>query len=167
MSVEGATATVALRGEADVATVPVVKGVLDRVIADHAGPIAVDLAETCFIDSATIHILADASQDLQRRARRLTIQAPSRTAIRMLELFGLSDLIRADGGNDQRPEPYGSAQAWWRPSSGSLSLRTGSKTLGGHSPLAPSPSRTGQTASGPADAGIASRERKPHQCTSA
>ena len=101
VSIEGATATVALRGEADVATVSVVKGVLDRVISDHVGPIAVDLAETRFIDSATMKVLADASQVLERRARHLTIQAPSRTAIRMLEFFGISDLIQADGRNDQ------------------------------------------------------------------
>ncbi len=46
VSTEGAAAVIALRGEADLATVPVVVDTLARVIADHDGPVVVDLAPT-------------------------------------------------------------------------------------------------------------------------
>jgi len=100
-SAEGSTTAVALRGEVDFATVPVLQDVLDRVIADHAGPVVVDLAETRFIDTASVRALARASRELEQQGRRLSIRGPSRMAIRILELFGLSHLILADG-NDHR-----------------------------------------------------------------
>ncbi|HEX5266294.1 MAG TPA: STAS domain-containing protein [Acidimicrobiales bacterium] len=44
---------VALRGEADIATVPVLKDMLDRFIRDHEGTVIIDLADTHFIDTST------------------------------------------------------------------------------------------------------------------
>jgi anti-anti-sigma factor len=50
---EDAVAVVALRGEADVFTQPVLCDVLARVIAEGAGDIVIDLTEVPFIDVAT------------------------------------------------------------------------------------------------------------------
>ena len=100
VSAEGATAAVALHGEVDFATVGVVQDVLGRVIVDHPGPIIVDLAETRFMDSASVRVLVLAGRDLEKGGRCLSIRAPSRMAARLLETFGSSHLIL--GGGDDR-----------------------------------------------------------------
>jgi len=94
VSTQGPTTVVALQGEADGATLWLVNGTFDRVIADYAGPVVVELAETAFIDSDTVRILSRARRALGEQGRLLTVRSPSRTACLLLELFGLSDLIQ-------------------------------------------------------------------------
>lgn len=101
ISAEGPATVVALDGEADVATLPAVNRMLDRAIRAHDGPVIVELAETRFIDIGTVRALAHASRALAGRGRRLTVRSASRTAVRVLELFGLSDRIVA-GGDENR-----------------------------------------------------------------
>lgn len=96
VSTEGTAVVVALRGEADLFTLPVVVDVLARVIADHDGPVIVDLAHTDFIDTRTVRAVARAWKFLDERDRQLTVRSPSRMAIRMLVLFGLAHLIEPD-----------------------------------------------------------------------
>ena len=93
VSSEGPAAVVALRGEVDVATLPVVREMLDRVVRAHDGPVVVELAGTRFIDSGTVRALAQASRALGQRGHGLTIRSPSPLAIRVFGLFGLCDLI--------------------------------------------------------------------------
>jgi len=100
VSTEGAATVVALRGEADIATLPDVKEMLDRVIRAHDGPLIVELADTPFIDSGTVRALAQASRVLGERGRRMTIRSPSPMAVRVMELFGLCGLI-VPGSDDQ------------------------------------------------------------------
>jgi anti-sigma B factor antagonist len=95
---EGATTVVVLRGEADSSTTMVLSDALSRVIAAFRGDVVVDLSGTEFVDTATIRTLAVASQLLGDRDRRLTFRSPTRLAARMLDLFGLSQLIQAREG---------------------------------------------------------------------
>jgi anti-sigma B factor antagonist len=90
---EGDATVVALRGEADLFTLSVISDVLVSVIADHDGPVVVDLAEIAFIDSGSIRVLARAAEFLGDRGRELTLRSPSRIVVRMLTLLGLSHLI--------------------------------------------------------------------------
>ncbi len=92
---DGAHIVVVLRGEWDFSTGPVLSDVLSRVIAMPAGDVVIDLAQAEFIDSATGRILAVAWQLLDRRGRPLTFRSPSRPAAKVLDLFGLADLIEA------------------------------------------------------------------------
>jgi len=96
VSADGMPTVVTLRGEADLFTLPVVVDVLVRVIADHDGPVIVDLADTEFIDTGTVRALARAWQFLNDRGRTLTLRSPSRVAVRVLGLLGLSHLIEPD-----------------------------------------------------------------------
>lgn len=96
VSTEGAATVVTLRGEADLFTLPIVVDVLARAIADHDGPVIVDLALTEFIDSGTVRTLARAWTFLDDRGRKLTVRSPSTMAVRMLELFGLTHRIEPD-----------------------------------------------------------------------
>jgi anti-anti-sigma factor len=96
VSADGAATVVRLHGEVDVANLPVVVNMLTRVIADHDGPIIVDLADTAFIDAGTVHALTRASHILDDRGRTLTLRSPSRAARRLLALLELSHLVEAD-----------------------------------------------------------------------
>ena len=93
VSTKGDATVVGLRGEADLFTLPVIVDVLARVIADHDGPVVIDLAETAFVDTGSIHALARAAAALGERGRELTLRSPSWFAVRMLGLLDLSHLI--------------------------------------------------------------------------
>lgn len=93
VSAEGPPTVIAVRGEADCATLPTFVDVLDRVLADGEGPVVVDLAETTFIDSATVRALAQFGRRLGEHGRRLTLRSPSRIAARVLGILGFSHLV--------------------------------------------------------------------------
>ena len=95
-STEGTAVIVTLRGEADLFTLPVVIDALARVIADHDGPVIIDLAPTDFIDTGTVRALARAWRLLNDRGRTLTLRSPSKVAVRVLGLLGLAHLIEPD-----------------------------------------------------------------------
>lgn len=101
MSTEGSATVVALCGEADISTLFLVTRMLDRAIRAHDGPVVVELADTRFIDSGTVQIISQASEALVEQGRRLTIRSPSGVAVRVLEIYGLSDLIMPGGYEDQ------------------------------------------------------------------
>ncbi len=101
VSAEGAATVIALRGEADSATLPIVVDMFARVAADHRGPVVVDLAQTEFIDTATVRVLGRAWQFLGHRGRQLTLRSPSTPAVRVLAFFGLSHLV--EPGQAARP----------------------------------------------------------------
>jgi anti-anti-sigma factor len=96
ISADGGAAIVALRGEADLATLPLVVNVLARVIAESEGAIIVDLTSAEFIDTSTARALARAWQFLDDRGRTLTVRSPSRLALRVLTLLGLGHSIEPD-----------------------------------------------------------------------
>jgi anti-anti-sigma factor len=97
VSVEGGATVLALRGEADVATLPAVVDALAGIIADHEGDVVVDLAQTEFIDTATLRALLRAREVLGGGGRQLAFRSPSRIAGRVLTLFGLSFLVSPEG----------------------------------------------------------------------
>ena len=96
VSSEGASSVVALRGEADVYTLPAVVAELARVISEYDGPVIVDLADTTFIDVGTVRAIGRASQFLDCRGRTLTVRGPSRMAARLLAFLGLSGLVKSE-----------------------------------------------------------------------
>jgi anti-anti-sigma factor len=96
--VEGTATVVFLQGESDVLTLPLLADTLSRVVACAAGDVIVDLAGAVFIDSATTRTLAVLRELLERQDRRLTLRSPSRMAIRVLDLFGLTELVGVPAG---------------------------------------------------------------------
>ena len=93
---DGAT-VLALRGEADIATLPVVVAALACIVADHEGDVVVDLAQTEFIDTATLRALLRAREVLDSDGRQLALRSPSKIVGRVLAVFGLSDLVGPEG----------------------------------------------------------------------
>ena len=93
VTVEGTTTVVALRGEADIATLPLIVETLAGVIADHDGDVIVDLEQTAFIDTGALRAVLRARQVLRGSERQLTLRSPSKIARRLLEVFGLWYLV--------------------------------------------------------------------------
>jgi len=93
LSVEGATTVVFLRGDADIATLPIVVEALACAIADHNGDVIVDLAETEFIDTAGLRAILRAKGVLAGGERRLTLRSPSPIDTLFLEVLGLGHLV--------------------------------------------------------------------------
>jgi len=91
--VERGVTVVALRGEADIATVSLLVDALAGVIAGNDRDLIVDLAQTAFLDTAALRAVLRARQDLRRRGRQLTLRSPSRVPLRLLAAFGLSYLV--------------------------------------------------------------------------
>lgn len=98
VTIEGSAMVVALRGEADIATLPVIADILARSIADHDGDVIIDLAQTDFIDTAALRAILRARETLSGAGRQLTLRSPSRTASRALTIFGLGHLASLDSG---------------------------------------------------------------------
>jgi anti-anti-sigma factor len=92
---EGTRTVVALHGDVDITKRPSLSTVLCRVIASNRGDVIIDLGDATFIDTAIVRTLATAQQLLDRQGRLLTFRSPSRLAARLLQLFGLTDLIES------------------------------------------------------------------------
>ena len=92
VSAEGAATVVAFQGEADRATLHVVRDALAEVINDRQGDVVVDLAEMEFMDSAALRTVLGARDVLAGTGRHLTLRSPSRSAGRLLGVFGLGHL---------------------------------------------------------------------------
>ncbi|MGI8809326.1 MAG: STAS domain-containing protein [Acidimicrobiales bacterium] len=93
VSAEGPDTVVALRGEADTATVAAIVDALAGVIADRDGNVIVDLAQTAFLDTAALRAVLRAREVLDAGQRELTLRSPSRIAGRLLAVFELSHLV--------------------------------------------------------------------------
>ena len=96
---DGAVTVVALRGEADCATLHVVRDALAGVIADGDGDVVVDLGQTEFMDTAALRAVLRARETLEGTGRHLTLQSPSRGTGRMLAVFGLGHLASPHVGS--------------------------------------------------------------------
>ncbi len=107
--IEGPSTVIVARGEVDVASVPDLVDMLAWVFGKFDGPVVVDLAETDFVDTAAIRVLARARQFLGDYGRPLTLRSPPRQADRLLRLVGLSDLVTLARvvERDQRPSDRG------------------------------------------------------------
>lgn len=105
MFADGAVTVVALRGEADRATLHIVRDALAGVIADGEGDVVVDLAQTEFMDTAALRAILQARETLAGTGRQLTLRAPSRSAGRLLEVFGLSHLAGPTLSTEGRRSP--------------------------------------------------------------
>ena len=92
---EAVNTIVALQGESDVSTTTSLSDALSRAVADDAGDVVIDLTALTFLDSATVRVLARLREHLAHHGRSLTFRSPSPTAGRILDFFGLTDLIEA------------------------------------------------------------------------
>lgn len=84
---------VRLDGECDTTTVLVTADALARAIDAGAADVVVDLSEVTFLCAATAGVLIGTRNILRGQSRTLTLRAPSRSAMRLLGVCGLVDLV--------------------------------------------------------------------------
>ena len=84
-----------LRGEHDASTVAALWDAIGQAIAIDDTDVVVDLSGVDFMGSATVGVIIRARESIRPRA--LTLRSPSRCAQRVLDLYGLADLL------DDRP----------------------------------------------------------------
>ncbi len=87
----------ALRGEVDMASAPLLDERLAAVVADDRCEVVVDVAEVTFIDAAGLRVLLQAGQRLAVDGRRLTLRAPSPFVRRLLDITGLGCELCVEG----------------------------------------------------------------------
>jgi anti-sigma B factor antagonist len=84
---------VAVSGEVDVATVPVLEAALDAAIRQSEGAFILDLSDVDFMDSSGLHVLLRARSLLGRGDRALAVICRSGPVRRLFELSGIADLF--------------------------------------------------------------------------
>jgi anti-sigma B factor antagonist len=84
---------VAVRGEVELATVPMMSAALDDAIRTSSGPFVIDLTAVDFLDSSGISCLVRARALLGQHDRQLVLICPQGIARRALELTGIDQLV--------------------------------------------------------------------------
>jgi anti-anti-sigma factor len=84
---------VAVRGELDLATAPLLAERLEEAIRESEGAFVADLSELGFLDSSGLHALLRALALLGREDRLLALVCPPGSVRRVLELAGVADMF--------------------------------------------------------------------------
>lgn len=83
---DGTAEVVVVSGEADIATVPLLRAVLDTVLARRPTRVEVDLSGTTLLDAEALTVLLAVRRRLAARHVVLALRDPSPVAVRLLEL---------------------------------------------------------------------------------
>jgi anti-sigma B factor antagonist len=89
----GAVTGVAVRGEVELVTAPVLTAALDDRIRGSRGPFVIDLCAVSFLDSSGIHCLVRARATLGRDDRALALVCPPGNVRRVLAMTGIDELV--------------------------------------------------------------------------
>jgi anti-sigma B factor antagonist len=84
---------VAVSGEVDVATAPVLEGALDTAIRESRGVFVVDFSDVTFMDSSGVNVLLRARALLGRQERDVVLVCPPGGVLHVLEVIGVADLF--------------------------------------------------------------------------
>jgi anti-sigma B factor antagonist len=96
VSEEGDRLILAVAGELDVGTAPVLRGRLVGLVADGTRDLVVDLADVSFIDSVGLGTLVGALKRLREEGGRMTVRSPSAPVRKVLEITGLTKVLTVD-----------------------------------------------------------------------
>jgi anti-sigma B factor antagonist len=86
-------AGVAVRGDVDAATAPLLQDALDDAVRATTGTLVLDLTGVEFLDSSGINVLLRVRALLGREERPLALVCPAGPVRRVLELAGIEDLF--------------------------------------------------------------------------
>jgi anti-sigma B factor antagonist len=89
-----AETTVAIDGEVDLYTAPQLRATLYDLIADGALHLTLDLRDLSFIDSSGLGVIVGTLKRIREGGGELVLQAPSRSTRKVLDITGLSQVIR-------------------------------------------------------------------------
>ena len=100
---ESGPTVASLTGEYDIATVAALSETLAVVIASSDADLILDLRAVEFLDASTVGVLVRAEMLLGARSRSLVLRSPSRPALRVLDVCGLTDLLQRQTRDDRGP----------------------------------------------------------------
>jgi len=81
---------ITLTGEHDISTIPTDNETLTAAIASYDGDLVLDVSGVTFMSATTVDLIIRARQVLERQSRSLTLQSPSKSAKRVLDLCGVA-----------------------------------------------------------------------------
>ena len=90
-------AVVSVVGDQDVSNQLELAADLARSIGEGDGDVVIDLRAVTFMGASTVGVLAAAHGFLLHRDHQLILRSPSRSALRVLDLCGLSELVEEPG----------------------------------------------------------------------
>jgi anti-sigma B factor antagonist len=97
---DAAGVLVAVSGEVDSSSAPVLAHHLDAVLETGPASVTVDLRAVTFLDSAGLSTLAMAHRRAESRGGRVRVLAASRAVVRPLQITGLWELLAAEQVED-------------------------------------------------------------------
>jgi anti-anti-sigma factor len=86
--------SVVVRGEIDTQSAAQLKEALDRVVADGARLVALDLKQVDFVDSSGLRVILEASAKLRAVEGTLFLEGASPAVLQVLEVTGLIEHLR-------------------------------------------------------------------------
>jgi len=92
---EGAQTVVWVRGEQDLSTEAELWQTITSSIDGATADVVVDLSEVEFLGVATVGVFLRAAELLRQNSHSLRIRHPSKRALRVLDLCGLTDLVES------------------------------------------------------------------------
>jgi anti-sigma B factor antagonist len=92
------TAVVAPQGDIDAYTGPRLAECLDSTVNATTGNITIDLAGVDFVDSSGIAVFVAAAKRLRERGDHLVVQSPTRSVTKLLEMTGVTKLVKLESG---------------------------------------------------------------------
>jgi anti-sigma B factor antagonist len=101
VDLRGKLAGVAVRGEVELATAPVLTAALEDRIRRTSGTFVVDFVAVDFLDSSGIHCLVRARALLGRDDRALALICPAGNVRRVLEVTGIDELVPVYGSREE------------------------------------------------------------------
>jgi anti-sigma B factor antagonist len=90
------SATIALNGELDIQTVPVLEDHLAQVEAGDVSEITLDLSDVTFLDTTALHAFVAARDRAKEHGRRLILVGVGPPARRLLDLTDTQYLLHGD-----------------------------------------------------------------------
>jgi anti-sigma B factor antagonist len=89
----GRRTVLAVTGEVDIASTPVLSHAVDAAVEAGARDVWIDLSTTSFIDSSCLHLLLETHRRARELRRRLAIVCPPGTVRRVFEIAGVADAL--------------------------------------------------------------------------
>ncbi len=84
---------IAVNGELDLASGPLLQEHIDQVLRDHSGTVLIDLRRLEFMDSTGLSVMVKAHHSAEASARRLVLVKGPPQVQRLLELTGLAERL--------------------------------------------------------------------------
>jgi anti-anti-sigma factor len=105
VSRSGTSAAVAVHGEIDLANAAELRACLTDCLDNGSTDITVDMQGLTFIDSSGLAVLAHVAELAESRGGRLTLQKPAPNVYKVLDITGLSTLIRVTDPDARLEQP--------------------------------------------------------------